>query len=53
LDVDRLVSKIVGEHRRGFCFELNGAFAAAAALAGFDVDLSETHVHDDRGHVRP
>jgi N-hydroxyarylamine O-acetyltransferase len=53
LDVDRFVSKIVDGHRGGFCYELNGAFAALLHTLGFDVDLLEAHVHDDRGQVRP
>lgn len=53
LDLDRFVSKIVDEHRGGFCYELNGAFAALLRSLGFDVDLLEAQVHDDRGQVRP
>ncbi|MCU0259904.1 MAG: arylamine N-acetyltransferase [Ilumatobacteraceae bacterium] len=53
LDVDRFVAKILDEHRGGFCYELNGAFAALLRSLGFDVELLEAHVHDDSGRVQP
>lgn len=37
LDVDDLHAKIVGRRRGGFCYELNGLFAAAVAELGYDV----------------
>ncbi len=36
-DSDRAVDKIVEEGRGGWCFELNGAFAALLEAIGFDV----------------
>ncbi len=39
LDEARLVEKIVSEHRGGFCYELNGAFAALLRSLGFRVSL--------------
>jgi len=39
LDQDRFVHKIVEENRGGFCYELNGAFAALLGEMGFRVTL--------------
>ncbi len=39
LDEDRMVHKVVGERRGGFCYELNGAFAALLRALGFQVAL--------------
>jgi N-hydroxyarylamine O-acetyltransferase len=39
LATDRLVAKIVGAGRGGFCFELNGAFAWLLSALGFEVAL--------------
>jgi N-hydroxyarylamine O-acetyltransferase len=39
LDVDRLFDKIVTRRRGGFCYELNGLFAALLRELGFDVTL--------------
>lgn len=39
LDQDRFVHKIVEENRGGFCYELNGAFAALLREMGFRVTL--------------
>lgn len=38
LDPELLVAKLVERHRGGFCYELNGAFAALLAAVGFRVD---------------
>ena len=46
LEVDRLVDKIVTRQRGGFCYELNGAFAALLSTLGFSVLLHEARVHD-------
>ncbi|MGF1509469.1 MAG: arylamine N-acetyltransferase [Myxococcota bacterium] len=43
LDVNRMVEKLVGG-RGGFCYELNGAFAALLRTCGFSVDLLEARV---------
>jgi len=39
LEQDRFVQKIVEENRGGFCYELNGAFAALLGEMGFRVTL--------------
>ncbi|GAA2296231.1 arylamine N-acetyltransferase [Streptomyces kunmingensis] len=39
LDADALVAKLVDRRRGGFCYELNGAFAALLAALGYDVTL--------------
>jgi N-hydroxyarylamine O-acetyltransferase len=38
-DEGRILHKIVNEHRGGFCYELNGAFAALLRALGFKVTL--------------
>src|ERR1700757_4749662 len=35
----RFLHKIIDEHRGGFCYELNGAFAALLRELGFQVTL--------------
>lgn len=49
LDPERLVEKIVSHHRGGFCYELNGAFAALLTELGFRVTLLSGRVADDKG----
>jgi len=44
LDEARLLYKIVGERRGGFCYELNGAFAVLLRALGFRVDLLNAQV---------
>ena len=39
LDENRIVHKVVEEHRGGFCYELNSAFAALLRALGFQVTL--------------
>lgn len=39
LDEERLLAKIVGERRGGFCYELNGAFASLLRAIGFEVTM--------------
>ncbi|MFJ8825834.1 arylamine N-acetyltransferase [Streptomyces sp. NPDC102467] len=39
LDTDTLVAKLVDRRRGGFCYELNGAFAALLDALGFEVTL--------------
>jgi N-hydroxyarylamine O-acetyltransferase len=46
------VRKIVAQHRGGFCYELNGAFAALLRTLGFKVTLLSARVprvHGDYG----
>jgi N-hydroxyarylamine O-acetyltransferase len=47
LEEKRLLDKIVGERRGGFCYELNGLFGAMLAALGFDVTLLAARVYDD------
>jgi N-hydroxyarylamine O-acetyltransferase len=44
---DALVDKIVRRRRGGYCYELNGAFAALLAALGFDVRLLAASVFQD------
>lgn len=53
VDAERFVSKIVGERRGGFCYELNGAFAALLRALGFDVTLLSARVARDDGTFGP
>ncbi len=47
-DESRILHKIVNEHRGGFCYELNGAFAALLRELGFRVTLLSAQVaHQD------
>ncbi len=46
LDADALVAKIVDRRRGGFCYELNGAFAALLRSLGFEVTLLAARVFD-------
>jgi len=43
-DEARFLHKIVGERRGGFCYELNGAFAALLGALGFQVTLLSARV---------
>ncbi|MDP9861012.1 MULTISPECIES: arylamine N-acetyltransferase family protein [Streptosporangium] len=48
LDERELVEKVVGRHRGGFCYEVNGAFAALLRSLGYQVTLlSARPVGDD------
>ena len=49
LEPDALVAKIVDRRRGGFCYELNGAFAALLRALGFDVTLLAARVFDSDG----
>ncbi|POX53263.1 arylamine N-acetyltransferase [Streptomyces sp. Ru72] len=51
LEEERLLDKIVGARRGGFCYELNGAFGALLTALGFDVTLLAGRVHDDEGRL--
>jgi N-hydroxyarylamine O-acetyltransferase len=44
LDADALVDKLTIRGRGGFCYELNGAFAALLTTLGFDVTMFEARV---------
>jgi N-hydroxyarylamine O-acetyltransferase len=53
LDVGRLYGKIVGERRGGFCYELNGLFAALLRELGFTVTLLSARVPRPGGGLGP
>jgi len=50
---NRILHKIVDEHRGGFCYELNGAFAALLRELGFRVTLLSARVARDDGSFGP
>lgn len=50
---DSLVEKIVHRHRGGFCYELNGAFAALLDALGFRVTLLAASVFGAGGELGP
>ncbi|MGI9416983.1 MAG: arylamine N-acetyltransferase family protein [Geminicoccaceae bacterium] len=53
-DVSVIYSKLVEQHRGGWCFELNGLFAWVLAEIGFDVQTLAGHVGDDgSGRAKP
>ncbi len=49
LDDAALTTKIVGRRRGGFCYELNGAFAALLTALGYDVALLAARTHGPTG----
>jgi N-hydroxyarylamine O-acetyltransferase len=49
LDEDWIVTKLVDRRRGGFCFEMNGGFAALLEALGFDVTLHEGRVYKADG----
>ncbi|MCD9872402.1 arylamine N-acetyltransferase family protein [Streptomyces guryensis] len=51
LEEKRLLDKLVGARRGGFCYELNGAFGALLGALGFDVTLLAARVHGDEGRL--
>ena len=51
LEEDRLLDKVVGAHRGGFCYELNGAFGALLGALGFDVTLLAGRVYGEEGRL--
>ena len=53
LDEARLIEKVVGELRGGFCYELNGAFAALLRALGFQVSLLSAGVATPDGGFGP
>jgi len=48
-DEPRFLQKIIEEHRGGFCYELNGAFAALLQALGFQVTLLSARVSREDG----
>jgi N-hydroxyarylamine O-acetyltransferase len=53
LDEDALVRKVVEKRRGGFCYELNGAFAALLRRLGFRVTLLSARVARRDGGMSP
>ena len=53
LDEERMVNKIVGERRGGFCYELNTAFSALLRGLGFRVEMLSAGVARDEGGFDP
>jgi N-hydroxyarylamine O-acetyltransferase len=53
LEPAALERKVVGERRGGFCYELNGAFAALLAAVGFEVRRLEARVRKADGGFGP
>ncbi|NEB29569.1 arylamine N-acetyltransferase [Streptomyces sp. SID14446] len=51
LDEKRLLDKLVGARRGGFCYELNGSFGALLSSLGFDVTLLAARVYGDDGKL--
>ncbi|MFG2597264.1 arylamine N-acetyltransferase [Streptomyces sp. NPDC048462] len=51
LEEGTLLDKIVVRRRGGFCYELNGAFAALLRELGFDVTLLQARVHGGDGKL--
>jgi arylamine N-acetyltransferase len=49
LDLAALERKLVGERRGGFCYELNGTFAALLRQLGYEVWLLEARVRTSEG----
>lgn len=52
LDTEKFFKKIVGQGRGGFCYELNGFFAALLRALGFNVTMLSARVYLD-GILRP
>jgi N-hydroxyarylamine O-acetyltransferase len=53
IDENAFVAKIVEKHRGGFCYELNGAFAALLRALGFHVELLSAGVARETGGFGP
>ncbi|GGT08152.1 arylamine N-acetyltransferase family protein [Streptomyces chromofuscus] len=51
LEEKRLLDKVVGARRGGFCYELNGAFGALLAALGYDVSLLAARVYGEGGRL--
>lgn len=53
LDAEALLDKIVRRRRGGFCYELNGAFAALLTALGYRVTLLAARVYGADGGLGP
>lgn len=53
LDETRIVAKIVGDRRGGYCYEVNGAFGALLRSLGFSITFLSAGVRRDDGSFGP
>lgn len=53
LDEDAILRKVIHQTRGGFCYELNGAFAALLRALGFQTTLLSARVARDTGGESP
>lgn len=53
LEEEKLTEKIVTHRRGGFCYEMNGVFAAALREIGFRVTLLSARVPNEKGEIGP
>ncbi|MCH8305238.1 MAG: arylamine N-acetyltransferase [Candidatus Marinimicrobia bacterium] len=53
LEDDALFEKIVARRRGGFCYELNGLFAALLRASGFNVSMLSARVANGKGGFTP
>lgn len=53
LDVEKFYEKIVGEKRGGFCYELNGLFAALLSELGYETKMVSARVFRGDGVFSP
>ncbi|MFF0849842.1 arylamine N-acetyltransferase [Streptomyces sp. NPDC003280] len=51
LEEERLLDKVVGRRRGGFCYELNGAFGALLTALGYEVALLAGRVYGNEGRL--
>lgn len=51
LEEKRLLDKVVGAHRGGFCYELNGLFGALLGALGFDVTVLAARTYGEEGQL--
>ncbi|MEU3484510.1 arylamine N-acetyltransferase family protein [Streptomyces massasporeus] len=51
LEEKRLLDKVVGARRGGFCYELNGSFGALLEALGYDVALLAARVYGEEGRL--
>lgn len=53
VEPDRAFAKVVGERRGGYCYELNGLFAALLRSLGYAVDQVSVRVATPSGELTP
>ncbi|MGQ5637382.1 MULTISPECIES: arylamine N-acetyltransferase family protein [unclassified Streptomyces] len=51
LEEERLLDKLIGRGRGGFCYELNGAFGALLTALGYEVELLAARVYGAEGRL--